>query len=381
VLYLDYNASTPVDPRVQAVVMDALSRTFGNPSSVQHLVGQEAAERVEEARAQVAALVGARASEVVFTSGASEALTLAVLGVALADPARPDVAVSAIEHKAVLTAAELAARLTGGRVRLLPVTSDGVVDLDRVADQIDGRVGLTCVMFANNETGVLQPVREVADRAASIGSRVLCDVTQGVGKAKVSMEDLGVDLVAFSSHKIYGPKGAGALIGSRQTLSSLVSVFPGGGQERGLRGGTQDVPTLAGFGKAAELAAAELDNDAAAAGRRIDRLISIVQGSLADIRINGRGRRISNTVNLRLVGADAEAVMASMPHVAVSTGSACQSAVPTVSHVLTAMGLSRADAEECIRISVGRFTTDAEIDQATSDLVAAVSRVRALSAA
>lgn len=380
--YLDYNASTPVDPRVLEAMVDALTRLPGNPSSIQHRPGQEAAEAIEQARERVGELMDASPSEVVFTSGASEALTLATLGVVLGSPSRPNILVAATEHKATIAAAELASRLSGGEVGVVPVTSSGVVDLDALGDLLGPDVGLVSVMHANNETGVVNPVSEVARLAHEHGALFLCDVTQSVSKVPVSMAGLGADIAAFSSHKLYGPKGAGALVASRHVQKALVPIFPGGGQERGLRGGTQDTASIVGFGVACALASAEQEGDSAHMSSLMGTFLASLDATAADAVVVGAAHgRIPNTVNLRFVGADAEAVMASMPNIAVSTGSACEAASPTVSHVLLAMGLSRAEASECIRVSLGRPTTVDDVLQAAVAMGRAVQRVRAMTAA
>jgi cysteine desulfurase len=380
-VYLDYNASTPLDPRVQDLIFRLLGEVPGNASSIQHRSGRRAAELLEEARERVALLVGCVPRDIVFASGASEAVTLAILGVALAQPkARPAVVVGATEHKAVLSAARLAVHLTGGELRLAPVQADGHVDPSCVRDLVDDRVALVAMMAANNETGVIYPVRAIAEIARQAGALFLCDVTQAAAKSPVDLQAWGVDLAVLSSHKIYGPKGAGALITSRHVQQRLVPVFAGGGQEHGLRGGTHDTPSIAGFGLAAQIAAASLDQDIAHARHLVSRLVSALGERLPGVElIAAESPRLCNTANLRFHGADAEAVMASMPDVEVSAGSACQSAVPEPSHVLRAMGYDATAAAQCLRFSVGRPTTEAEIDYVIGRVIDAVTRVRSLS--
>lgn len=381
VTYLDFNASTPIDPRVLEAMMSSLSALFGNPSSVQHLTGQAAGSAIEGAREHVAALVGSATSDVIFTSGASEAITLAILGAVLADPSRPNLVVSAVEHKATFSAAELGVRLSGGELKVAPVDRSGIVDVDELKKLVDSSVALVAVMHANNETGAINPVQEVSEICKQSGSLLLVDATQSVGKLAVDMTDLGADILTFSSHKMYGPKGAGALVADRYVQRVLVPFFPGGGQERGLRGGTQDTAAIVGFGEAARISRAELQACADHAAGLVDRLLMQVREAVEDLEIVGpRTGRIPNTINLRFPGADAEAVMASMPDIEVSTGSACQAAVPMVSHVLLAMGLTWTEASECLRISVGRPTTEADIDHAAESIVRSVERVRGMTA-
>lgn len=378
-VYLDYNASTPVDQRILRAVGEAHQR-FANPASTHHRAGQEAAEQVEEARNRVAALFWRSPQDVIFTSGATEAAALGLVGAMLGSAAgRPNAVVGATEHKAILSAAELGARLTGGEVRIARVDSNGLVDLDYLTHQIDDSVAVVAVMAANNETGVLGPVQEVSDIAREQGALVFVDATQLLGKGALTDAVLGADLLVCSSHKIYGPKGAGALIADRYTQKALVPILAGGGQERGLRGGTHNTPSLVGFGLAAELAAKEQADDSARLGELAEALLTRLANEVGDVCLNGAGApRLTNTLNLRFAGADAEAVMASMPDVQVSSGSACQSAVPMPSHVLTAMGISRQAASESIRISLGRPTTSEEIQTAAESIAAAVARVREL---
>lgn len=375
-VYLDYNASTPVDQRILPAIA-AAQRAFGNASSTHHAVGQQAAELVEEARSRVAKLLRRPASDVIFTSGATEAAVLSLLGVMLGSQRRPNIVVSSTEHKAVAAAAELGARLSGGEVRTVSVDSDGLVDLDQLSQLVDDTVAVVAVMAANNETGVIGPVAEVGQIARGVGALSFVDGTQLLGKGALDDALSAANIVVCSSHKIYGPKGAGAFIADRRIQKQIVPLASGGGQERGLRGGTQNTPSIVGFGLAAELVMREQLSDTARLKVLSAALLNELRERLGEIEINGgRAERLSNTLNLRFVGADAEAVMASMPNVFVSAGSACQSAVPTPSHVLLAMGSSGVAASESVRISLGRPTTTQDIDEAANSIVAAVSRVR-----
>lgn len=377
-VYLDYNASTPVDHRILPSVREA-HRAFGNPASSHHSVGQAAAELVEEARGRVASLVRRPPRDVIFTSGATEAATLGLLGLMLGAVDRPNIVVSTTEHKAVIAAAQLAARLTGGEVRLAEVRGDGLIDIEKLAPLVDKSVAVVAVMAANNETGVVGPTAEVGHIARRVGSFCFVDATQLVGKGSLTDTVEAADVLVMSSHKIYGPKGAGALIASRQIQKAIVPIAAGGGQERGIRGGTHNTPSIVGFGLAAELAMKEQADDAARIGELARELFDRLSEQLVGVELHGSpSQRLSNTLNLRFVGADAEAVMASMPDIAVSAGSACQSAAPSPSHVLLAMGLTGAAASESLRISLGRPTTRDEISVAASSIVAAVTRVRDL---
>ncbi|GFG52338.1 cysteine desulfurase [Mycolicibacterium agri] len=377
-VYLDYNASTPVDQRVLSLVAEA-HEAYGNPASSHHKLGHAAAELIEEARDRVACLFTRRSQDIIFTSGATEAAVLGLVGAMLGARGRPNAVVSTTEHKAILAAAELGARLTGGEIRKAKVGEDGIIDLAHLAELVDESVSLVAVMAANNETGVIAPVSDVVDIAHQSECLVFIDATQLVGKGSLHEAASAADLMICSSHKIYGPKGAGALVASRTTQKAIVPLMPGGGQERGIRGGTQNTPSIVGFGLAAELAMKEQAADEARIGQLAEELLAFLMSELSGVRLNsGKAKRLSNTLNVRFEGADAEAVMASMPDVLVSSGSACQSAVPSPSHVLLAMGRSRREASESLRISLGRPTTGEEIRQAGRSIVEAVSRVRQL---
>ena len=377
-IYLDYNASTPVDVRVHQA-MGEVQHRFGNPASAHHSAGRAAGELIDEARGRVGRMVGRAMQDVIFTSGATEAAALGILGLMIGPRVRPNIVIASTEHKAVIAAAELGARLSGGEVRVASVDEDGLVALEDLDLLVDDSVAVVAVMAANNETGVVASISEVATIAERAGALSFVDATQMVGKGPIDGVAKCADLMVFSSHKIYGPKGAGALVATRQVQRGLVPIVAGGGQERGLRGGTQNTPAIVGFGLAAELAMKEQASDASRIGQLSSELLNEIEAHISDVQLNGmKADRLSNTLNLRFVGADAEAVMAWMPDVLVSAGSACQSAVSTPSHVLTAMGMSEVAASESIRISLGRPTTSEEIRAAASAIVDAVTRVREL---
>uniref|UniRef100_UPI003D8CE12F cysteine desulfurase family protein n=1 Tax=Gordonia sp. B7-2 TaxID=3420932 RepID=UPI003D8CE12F len=375
-IYLDYNGSTPVDPQVADLVADVATK-FANPSSIQHRAGQEAAETIEEARHRIAVFVSAAQRDIVLTSGASEASAIAIIGAALGAPQRPNVVVSPTEHKAVLAAADTAARLSGGELRVGRVGSDGVVDVDHLRSIVDDSVCVVAAMAANNETGVINPISEIGELVRAAGAVYFCDATQLAGKGDLTPVTEEADLMVLSSHKIYGPKGAGALVADRHVQKRLVPIFAGGGQERGLRGGTPNTPAIAGFGLAAETAAKEWRFDEARLSTVMGTLWQALTEDVEGVNLNGADTpRLGNTLNVRFDGVDSEALMASMPNVAVSSGSACQAAVTTQSHVLTSMGLTERQAGESIRISAGRPTTSKEVEQARREIVSAVRRVR-----
>lgn len=375
-IYLDWNASAPIDPRVAEVMMSALAKV-GNPASA-HAYGNQQATLVDHARAQVAALVSARPSGVVFTASATEANNLAVCGAAhRADHKRRRILVSAVEHASVLKAAEWLHDRGMVRVDVIPVTKGGFVAPGAVARMIGPDVLLVSVMAANGETGVLNPIADIAELARANGSLYHCDATQFAGRMPLVMEDIGIDLVSVSAHKLGGPMGVGALIGTRRALAGLDPVIHGGGHERGLRSGSLNVPGIVGFGEATYLSVLER----AAEGGRVTRLRNDLTGRLSAAlsgveQIGDVARRLPNTACIRFRGADAEAVAVSLEPVAASTGSACTSGSVEPSRTLLAMGLSKTAAFECIRFSLGRSTTEDDVAFAAHRVVEAVQYVR-----
>ena len=378
-IYLDYNASAPLDPRVAEEMLPVLTAGVGNASSA-HRFGQRQAGAVELAREHVAALVGGSRSGVVFTAGATEANNLALHGaVEAAAPSRTRLLISAVEHASVRQTAHRIAELGLAKVDLIGVTPGGFVDLEAFDELLETDVLMVSVMAANSETGVLNPVPEVAERARAAGALFHCDATQYVGRLPFDMAQVGADLVSFSGHKICGPGGVGALVGTPSALRRLAPVISGGGHERGLRSGSLNVAGIVGFGVAARIAAAERTSESTRVEILRDRLVAAVQERLPDVSQNGDvARRLANTANLRFTGADAEAVIVNMDPVAVSAGSACSTGAIEPSPVLVAMGLSREAAFESVRFSLGRFTTDADIEPAASRTATAVQYVRAV---
>lgn len=378
VIYLDYNATTPVDEGVLASMLPWMTDRFWNAAS-SHAGGRSAAESVERARDQVAELIGARRGEIVWTSGATEANNLALKGAIEASPStRSRLVTVATEHKAVLDVASwLDDR--GAQVTVLPVAKDGGVESDRLVAQLErDDVALVSVMAANNETGVVSDLRAIAHVVHEHGALLHTDATQIVGKLAFDVAELDVDLASMSAHKVYGPKGVGALYISRRV--PVAPLIHGGGHERGLRSGTINVPGVIGFGVAAELAGAFIASGESERQRELVRhLVNELKSRVDDLDVVQSGASgLPNTVNVRIAGADAEAVMANAPAVLVSSGSACTSLTPSPSHVLLAMGFDRAAAAECLRFSVGRPTTEADITEAVRELASAVDRVRSL---
>ena len=378
-VYLDYNASSPLDPRVAEAMMPMLTDAVGNASSV-HRFGRRQAAAVDDAREHVADLVGGRASGVVFTSGATEANNLALRGAVEAAPdGRPRMLVSAVEHASVARTARWLADRGLVKLDVIEVTQGGFVEPAVVEEVVGDDVVLVSVMAANSETGVLNPVGAIAERVRGAGALFHCDATQMAGRLPFDMEALGADLVSLSGHKICGPGGVGALVGTRHSLRQLEALLHGGGHERGLRSGSLNVAGIVGLGAAARIAVDERDSESARVEVLRDRLMTELGARLPGVHQNGDpSRRLPNTASIRFEGADAEAVMSNMDPVAVSTGSACSAGSIEPSDVLTAMGPSRDAAFESVRFSLGRFTTPDDIKIAIDSAVAAVERVQAM---
>lgn len=363
-VYLDYNATTPLLPEVVAAMLPYLTEHFGNPSSG-HIYGVRAKEAVATARAQVAALLGASPDEIVFTGGGTESDNLAIHGALAANGLRRLV-ISAIEHPAVEEPARALAT-EGIQLVRIPVDGEGRILLDLLRSALDGEPGLVSVMHANNETGALQPIAEIAKEAKARGWLVHTDAAQSVGKVPVDVEQLGVDLLTVAGHKLYAPKGIGALYVRRGV--KLQPMVRGGGQERGVRPGTENVASFVGLGKACELARAA---DPAQLQRLADRLLEALRDAIPDLMLNGPEReRLPNTINISAPGVRGADWLARTPEIAASTGSACHEGVDAPSAVLTAMGIDHARAMGAVRLSVGRPTTEAEIERAAEALVRA----------
>lgn len=377
-VYLDWNASAPLDPRVAEVMISALSK-IGNAASA-HAYGGQQAGLADHARAQVAALVGGRPSGVVFTASATEANNLAVCGAAhRAGQERRRILVSAVEHASVLKAAGWLHDRGLVRADIIPATRGGFVTPGAVARLLGPDVLLVSVMAANGETGVLNPITEIAELVRANGSLYHCDATQFAGRMPLAMEDIGIDFVSVSAHKLGGPMGVGALIGTRRALARLEPVVHGGGHERGLRSGSLNVPGIVGFGQAAALAARGREAEASRVMTLRDDLTGRLIGALSGVdQIGDVARRLPNTACVRFRGADAEAVAVNLEPVAASTGSACTSGSVEPSRTLLAMGLSRAAAFECLRFSLGRSTTEHDIKFAVHRAVEAVEYVRGM---
>ena len=380
-VYLDYNGSAPLDPRVAEAMMPALTSGVGNASSV-HRFGQRQAAAVDNARDRVAALVDASPSAVIFCAGATEANNLALIGLAEGAPAeRNRIVISAVEHASVREPAQWLHEQGKAKVDVVGVTPGGYVDLDELDSLLGPDVLAVSVMAANSETGVLNSLNEIAERTANVGAVFHCDATQLVGRLPLSLGDAPIDLLSMSGHKICGPGGVGALVGTRHSLARLRPVIHGGGHERGLRSGSLNVAGIMGLGTAAELVLEERGSESARVEALRDRLVDGLRAELAGVHENGDlTRRLPNTASVRFKGADAEAVVFNMDPIAISTGSACSSGSIEPSQVLLAMGLSRDEAFESVRFSLGRFTTETEIETTIRQAVKTVEYVRAMTA-
>ncbi len=386
VIYLDNNATTRVDPRVLKTMWPWFSDRYGNASSRTHALGWEAEDAVEEARAQLAAAIGASPKEIVFTSGATESNNLAIKGALYKNSQRGNHVVTlSTEHKAVLDAVK-ALEYEGYLTTVLPVQSDGLIDLNRLDEALTPKTVLVSVMHANNEIGVIQPITEIAALCQAKGVLLHTDAAQSLGKIPLDVNQLGVDLMSLSGHKVYAPKGIGALYVRRAKSSDsrpgvkLRALIDGGGHERGFRSGTLPVPLCVGFGKAAEIAVAGLAEEAVRLEMLRERLWNGLNAELSHLHLNGHPTyRLPGNLNLSVGYVEGEALLMAMSNIAVSSGSACTSDSLEPSYVLRAIGRSERLAHAAVRFGIGRFNTEADIDAAIEKMVASVRRLREVS--
>lgn len=377
-IYLDYNSTTPCDPRVVEAMLPYFTEKFGNAASRSHAFGWEGEEAVVQAREQVAALIGAEPGEIVFTSGATEGDNLALKGVYELYASKGNHIITVVtEHKAVLDSCHHIEKL-GGEVTWLPVDAEGLIDLRELEAAIRPTTVLIAVMYANNEIGVIQPIKAISAIARKHGVLFFTDATQAVGKVSVNVNRDGIDLLTLSAHKIYGPKGIGALyVRRKDPRVRLTAQMDGGGHEKGMRSGTLNVPAIVGMGKACVLCAAEMETDAS----RITRLRDRLEAGLLTIEgahVNGsRTHRLPQTTNISFSYVDGQALLAGLgKDVALSSGSACTSASMEPSYVLTALGLGDDLAHSSLRLGLGRWTTEEEVDYAISRITDTVHRLR-----
>jgi cysteine desulfurase len=379
-IYLDYQATTPMDPRVLEAMMPYFTYKFGNPHSRSHSYGWEAEEGVEKARGQVAKLIGADEKEVIFTSGATESNNLAIRGVAEFYKDRKNHIVTTVtEHKCVLdTCRHLEQQ--GFEVTYLPVQKNGLIDLDALRAAVTDKTVVVSIMAVNNEIGVIQPLAEIGKICREKKAFFHTDAAQAAGKIPLDVEAMNIDLMSISGHKIYGPKGIGALYVRRKPRVRLVPLIVGGGQERGFRSGTLPTPLCVGLGEAAEIAMKEMDAESKRLAKLQARMLKGLNAKLTDIHVNGDlEHRIPGNLNIGFAYVEGESLMMGIKGLSVSSGSACTSASLEPSYVLRALGVEEDMAHTSLRIGLGRFTTEQEVDTAVDELVRHVKKLREMS--
>jgi len=380
-IYMDYHATTPVDPRVLDAMLPYLREKFGNAASRNHSFGWEAEEAVKKARKQIADLIGASPKEIIFTSGATESDNLAIKGVAEMYAERGNHIITvATEHKAVLDTTKKLQK-QGFRITYLPVRPDGLIDLDQLRDAISDDTILISVMFANNEIGVIQPIREIGRIAREKGVLFHTDAVQAAGKLPINVDDDNIDLASLSAHKIYGPKGVGALyVRRRNPRVQLTAQMDGGGHERGMRSGTLNVPGIVGFGEACAICQQEMAEESKRLASLRDKLKDKLLSELDEVYINGSvEHRLPNNLNISFAYVEGESLLMGINDIAVSSGSACTSATLEPSYVLKALGAGDELAHSSIRFGLGRFNTEEEVDYVGNKVVEVVKKLRELS--
>ncbi len=381
-IYLDNHATTPMDPRVLESMIPYFTEKFGNAASRNHAFGWEAEEGVETARKQIAKLIHADAKEIVFTSGATESNNLALKGVVEMYHEKGDhIITSSTEHRAVLDTAKTLETKRGVKVTYLPVDKFGMVNPEDVRNAITDKTILISVMFANNEIGTINPIKAIGKIAKEKGILFHCDATQGVGKVPIDVQEMGIDLMSFSAHKIYGPKGIGALyVRKKNPRVRIAAQMDGGGHERGMRSGTLPVPLIVGFGKACELCEQEMAADAARLSVMRDRLHATITKALEDVYLNGHPtERLPHNLNVSFAYVEGESLLMGCKEIALSSGSACTSATLEPSYVLRALGVGAELAHSSIRFGLGRFTLDEEVDYAAKKIIETVTKLREMS--
>lgn len=379
-VYMDYQATTPMDPRVLAKMMPYFTEKFGNPHSRSHAYGWETEEAVTIARGQIASLINTSEKEIIFTSGATESNNIAIKGVARFYKDRKNHIITVVtEHKCVLDSCRQLEQ-EGFEVTYLPVQHNGILDLDVLRAAIKDSTVLVSVMAVNNEIGVIQPIAEIGRICREKGVFFHCDAAQGYGKIPLDVESMNIDLMSISGHKIYGPKGIGALYVRRRPRVRLEAIISGGGQERGMRSGTLPTPLCVGLGEAAAIAKAEMGSDNEHVRRLSDRFLKEIMESIPDVFLNGdRERRYPGNINLSFAYIEGESMIMAIKDLAVSSGSACTSASLEPSYVLRALGLNEEMAHTSIRFGIGRFTTEEEMDFAINLVKNSINRLREMS--
>ena len=380
-IYMDNHATSPMDPRVLEAMIPYFSQKFGNAASRNHSFGWEAEQAVESAREQIAKLIGAPAKEIIFTSGATESNNLAIKGIAEMYKERGNHIITQVtEHKAVLDTCKRLEKY-GYRVTYLPVKADGLIDIEDLKRAIDDKTILVSIMFANNEIGVIQPVAEIGKLCHEKGVIFHTDAVQAVGKVPVDVNTMNIDVLSLTAHKLYGPKGVGALYVRRRNPRVQISAqIDGGGHERGMRSGTLNVPSIVGFGKACEIAGQEMTAEAARLTAMRDHLREKLESALDYVEVNGNmEHHLPGNLNISFVYVEGESLLMGINDVAVSSGSACTSATLEPSYVLKALGLGDDVAHSSIRFGLGRFNNEAEVDYVADKVISIVQKLRELS--
>ncbi|MDA2909344.1 IscS subfamily cysteine desulfurase [Nitrospiraceae bacterium AH_259_D15_M11_P09] len=381
-IYLDSHSTTPIDPRVLETMLPYFTEKFGNAASRNHAFGWEAEEAVETARKQIARLIHADPKELVFTSGATESDNLALRGVVEMYREKGDhIITNSTEHRAVLDTAKALESKRGVKVTYLHVDKSGIVSPDDVRNAITDKTILISIMLANNEIGSINPIREIGKIAKEKGILFHCDATQGVGKIPVDVQEMGIDLMSFTAHKIYGPKGVGALyVRKKAPRVRIAPMIDGGGHERGMRSGTLPVPLVVGFGKACELCEQEMTAEARRLAAMRDRLEAGIMNGLDEVYLNGHPtQRLPHNLNVSFAYVEGESLLMGLKEIALSSGSACTSATLEPSYVLRALGVGSDLAHSSIRFGLGRFNTDDEVDYTIKRIIETVTRLREMS--
>ncbi|TLY13742.1 MAG: IscS subfamily cysteine desulfurase [Nitrospirae bacterium] len=381
-LYLDNHSTTPMDPRVLETMLPYFVEKFGNAASRNHAFGWEAEEAVENARKQIARLIHADPKELVFTSGATESDNLALKGVVEMYREKGDhIITSMTEHRAVLDTAKALETKKGLKVTYLPVDKAGMVSPDDVRNAITDKTILISIMLANNEIGTINPIKEIGKIAKEKGILLHCDATQGVGKIPVDVQEMGIDLMSFTAHKMYGPKGVGALyVRKKGPRVRIVPIIDGGGHERGMRSGTLPVPLIVGFGKACELCEKEMPTESVRMAAMRDRLQAGIMKTLDEVYLNGHPtQRLPHNLNISFAYVEGESLLMGVKEIALSSGSACTSATLEPSYVLRALGVGSDLAHSSIRFGLGRFNTDEEVEYTIKRIIETVRRLREMS--
>jgi cysteine desulfurase len=381
-LYLDNHATTRMDPRVLEAMVPYFVEKFGNAASRNHAFGWEAEEAVENARKQLARLIHADPKEIVFTSGATESDNLALKGVVEMYREKGDHIITGLtEHRAVLDTAKALETKRGIKVTYLPVDKTGLVSPDDVRHAITDKTILISIMLANNEIGTINPIKEIGKIAKEKGILFHCDATQGVGKIPVDVQEMGIDLMSFTAHKMYGPKGVGALyVRKKAPRVRIAPMIDGGGHERGMRSGTLPVPLIVGFGKACELCEQEMPTESVRLAKMRDHLQAGIMNSLEEVYLNGHPtQRLPHNLNISFAYVEGESLLMGVKEIALSSGSACTSATLEPSYVLRALGVGSDLAHSSIRFGLGRFNTDEEIDYTIKRIIEIVTKLREMS--